>query len=81
MAYAKTERLVELLAKVDGGGSDRVVGMHVTYINRFTDGGDVQEFPGRTVVLPTFAALAALMHPDDQDALHAALTAAIAARS
>jgi hypothetical protein len=79
MAYVKTQRLVQFLAKVDGGGSERVLGMQVTYMDRFTDGADVKEFPGNTAPVD-FAGLVALMHPTDQDLLKAALDAAVAAR-
>ena len=81
MAITRSERLVEFLASVDGGGSERVVGMQVRYMIRFTDdvAGTIEEKNGIPVNVD-WPGLVALIHPDDQDILHGLLAAAIAAR-
>jgi hypothetical protein len=83
MALAMTEHLYEFLARV-GTGSEaagRVVGMQVTYIDRVLDslGTVVLERTGRTEAVD-WDGLVALMHEDDQDALKAALDAAVSLR-
>jgi hypothetical protein len=79
MAITKTERLVQFIATVDGAGTERILGMQVTYVIRYNENGVITEHPGRTAPV-NFAGLVALMHEDDQDLLKAALDAAVAAR-
>lgn len=82
MALTMTEHLYEFLARVGTSTetAGRVVGMQVTYLDRMQDDEAVViERVGRTAGVD-WTGLVALMHEDDQDALKAALDAAVEAR-
>lgn len=75
MAILRTTHLYEFLARVstapENGG--RLVGMHVTHLERFSEGAEVLSerlMPAQPI---DFAGLVALMHPDDIAALIAAV--------
>lgn len=70
-----------LTTVVDWEGTGRVVGMHVTMRTLFEyQGALVKSIEGPSYIVPDFDALADVMHPSDQDDMHAALAAKIAAR-
>lgn len=79
MTITKTEKLEQFVASVSLTGPARVLGMHVSFVDVYTEGGTSRQVRGRTEPV-NFAGLVALMHPDDQDALKLALDAAVGAR-
>jgi hypothetical protein len=84
MSIERTTHLYEFLARVETDPLalyGRVVGMHVSEIERFSEDGQVLYERILSAASIDYTNLAVLMHNDDLAALKAAVDAEIAARA